>query len=194
MDGGRGVRPAPRAPWRRPRDAWAVLDRGQRLAVGASLALLVSMALPWYSTSFVDRQVVDGRLQSDLVSGTKSALFVFSWVEASVLLICLAVLAMLFARGERRPFHLPGGDGVVLALAGAWASLLIAWRFFDKPGLGDVGAVGVAWGIFVALGCAIALTTAGLRVRAAGWPEPPLRRSREPRLADAEVTDVHRPG
>ena len=51
-----------------------------------------------------------------------------------MLLVSVAVLALLFARGERRAFHLPGGDGVVVLLAGAWVAVLVFYRMFDKPG------------------------------------------------------------
>ena len=47
-------------------------------------------------------------------------------------------------------FHLPGGDGVAISLAGGWALLLLVWRLFDKPELDGPGAdVGIQWGIFV---------------------------------------------
>jgi hypothetical protein len=157
------------AGWRRATRAWRALAREQRLAAGAALALLGAMALPWYSVTF--SKVVERKLETDTVP--KSALFVFSWVEAAVLLVSVGALALLFARAERRPFHLPGGDGVVLAAAGAWASLLIAWRFFDKPDLAQ-GVVGIAWGIWVALAAALTLAYAGMRLRAAHRPEPPL--------------------
>jgi hypothetical protein len=142
------------------------------------------MFLPWYAVVTVVRQD-DRRIVTQTVP--KSALFVFSWVEAAVLLVCVAVLALLLARAERRPFHLPGGDGLVLALAGAWASLLIVWRLFDRPEPGRGVPVGVAWGIFVALAAAGALVYAGLRVRAAHPPEPPPRR-RPPRPQERSET------
>jgi hypothetical protein len=164
---------------RRLSAAWRALAPAQRLCGAASLALLATMLLPWYSGS--RPVVVRGRAQT--VGDSHTALFVFSWVEAAVLLVALGVLALLFARGERRPFHLPGGDGTAIAAAGTWACLLVVWRLFDKPDLGGGVAVGLQWGIFVALGAAAALAVAGNRLRAAGAPEPPLRREPEPRPA-----------
>jgi hypothetical protein len=100
---------------------------------------------------------------------------------------------LLFARGERRAFHLPGGDGAVVLAAGLWAVLLIVWRLFDKPDVAVAGGtVGLKWGIFVALGAAIALAVAGNRVRAAGRPEPPLRRP-VPQPTAAEPSEVRLP-
>ncbi|MDX6580392.1 MAG: hypothetical protein QOJ47_1941, partial [Gaiellales bacterium] len=85
-------------------------------------------------------------------------------LPVAILLVALAVLALLFARAERRDFHLPGGDGTVVMLAGAWAALLLVWRLFDKPGIttrGVAANVGVQWGIFFALAAAGFLTYAG---------------------------------
>jgi hypothetical protein len=108
------------------------------------------------------------------VSDDLSALGVFSFVEAAVLLVAGGVLYLVYARYRRKAFHLPGGDGTIIAAAGGWALLLLVWRLFDKPNVDDPGAtVGIAWGIFAALVAAGALLAAGLRLRAAHRPEPP---------------------
>ena len=70
-----------------------------------------------------------------------NAFQVFSFVEAAVLLVAVAVLYLLFARGERRSFQLPGGDGGVVLAAGLWAALLLVLRLFDKPGITTHGVV-----------------------------------------------------
>jgi hypothetical protein len=90
-----------------------------------------------------------------------------------VLLVAVGVLVLLFARAERRAFHLPGGDGTVLLAAGGWTVLLLIWRAFDKPGIRGTGLVGIQWGFIFAFGAAGALAYAGWRVRAAHRPEPP---------------------
>lgn len=169
---------------RRLRDAWRALPPEHRLCGMAAVALLATMLLPWYSTS---QGVAVPRRGVQLVEDSQTALQAFSFVEAAVLLVTLAVLALLFARGEQRAFHLPGGDGTTIAAAGTWASLLIVWRLFDKPELGQGVSVGLAWGIFFALGAAIALAVAGNRLRAAGRPEPPLAAAEPPRPPDAPV-------
>lgn len=162
---------------RRLRDAWRALPAEYRLTGLAALFLLATMLLPWYSTR------APLRLGRGVNLGNQSALEAFSFVEAAVLLVALGVLALLFARGERRAFHLPGGDGTVITGAGVWAALLIVWRLFDKPELGRGVVVGLAWGIFFALAAAIALAVAGNRLRAARRPEPPLERARPARAA-----------
>lgn len=154
--------------------AWRALDQDQRLAGIGALLLFVTMFLPWYDSSKPVSRVVDGRLQADTATQTHSAISVFTFVEAAVLLVAIAVLVMLFARAERRGFHLPGGDGTVVTAAGAWVLLLVVWRFFDKPDLGANATVGLAWGILGPLAAGGLMTYAGLRMRAAHRPEPPL--------------------
>jgi hypothetical protein len=90
--------------------------------------------------------------------------------------VAAGVLYLVWARANRRAFHLPGGDGTVIMAAGIWAAALLVWRLFDKPGAKqhEEGlTIGVEWGIFVALLAAGALAAAGARVRAAHRPEPP---------------------
>jgi hypothetical protein len=102
----------------------------------------------------------------------------FSFVEAAELLIALGVLALLRARAEGKRFHLPFGDGAVIAGAGAWAAALIVVRLFDRP-LGQN---------LLALACAAILILAGLRERAKRPPDdlpeehrtPPIRRRPRP--------------
>ena len=162
----------------RVRRAWRGLAREQRFAATAALALFITMLLPWYSVQL-------GVKGGQLVTDHQSALQAFSFVEAAVLLTALSVLWILFARGERRAFHLPGGDGAVITAAGVWTAVLIVWRLFDRPDLGRGVAVGIAWGIFVALVAAGMLAYAGRRVVAAHRPEPALPATRRRRRGAA---------
>jgi hypothetical protein len=126
----------------------------------------------------------------------------FSFVEAAEILIALGVLALLRARALGKRFHLPFGDGPVIAGAGAWAAALIVVRLFDRP-LGQN---------LLALACAAILILAGLRERAKRPPDdlpeehrtPPIRRrprppARRPRAgtaggdADAETEPLPPP-
>jgi hypothetical protein len=157
-------------------NAWGALGRDQRLAAMTSLGLFVSMLLPWYSKTVVVRTRGGG-------AGTQSlsAFQAFSFVEAAVLLVSVGVLATLFSRAEGRDFHLPGGDGTIVMLAGAWVAILIFYRLFDKPGLQGneqvVSSVGVQWGIFVALLVALGLAYVGRLMRYGERGAPPLSRA-----------------
>jgi hypothetical protein len=109
----------------------------------------------------------------------------FSFVEVGELLIGLGVLALLFARAEGMRFHLPFGDGTVIAAAGVWAGALIVARLLDRS-LGQN---------LLALGCAALLFLAGARERAkrpmddvppqAGDDPGPVRPHRPPRRPGA---------
>jgi len=167
-------------------NAWGALGRDQRLAAMTSLGLFVSMLLPWYSKTVIVRTRGGGTGSQSL-----SAFQAFSFVEAAVLLVSVGVLATLLARAEGRDFHLPGGDGTIVMIAGAWVAILIFYRLFDKPGLQGnaqiVSSVGVQWGIFVALLVALGLAYVGRLMRFSERGAPPLSRARR-----REDGDSHR--
>jgi hypothetical protein len=172
-----GAEQAPRSTGPRLVHTWSVLDRDRRLAAVAAVLLFATMLLPWYQQN----AVVSAARAQPLVSRNLNAFAVFSFVEAAVLLVALAVLLLLYQRAEGRTFHLPGGDGAVVFAAGIWTALLLVLRLFDKPGIAHNGVaanVGIQWGIFFALAAAGLLAYAGSRMRAARRPEPPLVRRR----------------
>ena len=155
--------------------AWRTIAPEQRVCALAALSLWITMFLPWYS------ETPAGVLKKgeSIAGASLSAYGAFSFVEAAVLLVSIGVLALLFARGERRAFHLPGGDGTVIMLAGAWVGLLVVYRMFDRQGTRAVGSgvaitSGIQWGIFLALFAAIWLAWTGLRIRRSHRAEPAL--------------------
>ena len=159
--------------------AWGTLDRDRRLAAFAAIALFATMFLPWYQQN----AVVSAAKTAPLVSRNLNAFQVFSFVEAAVLLVAVAVLFLLYRRAEGGKFRLPGGDGAVVLAAGLWSALLLILRLFDKPGITQHGVaanVGIQWGIFFALAAAGLLAYCGSRMRAGQRPEPPLLRSDPP--------------
>jgi hypothetical protein len=106
--------------------AWRVLNFEQRAAAVGAALLIVSTLGP------------------------------FSFVEVGMVLVAGGVLALLKSRADGREFHLPFGDGTVIAAAGLWSGLLILIRLFDRP-LGQG---------LLALVCAAILFLAGTRERA----------------------------
>jgi|SRR6185437_7386326 len=151
--------------------AWGALAPEQRIAAVAALALLVTMFLPWYELQSLDRKT--GAINSRSISAFGDV----SFVEAAVFLVAAGVIALLFARAERKDFHMPGSDGAIVMIAGGWATLLIFFRVFSRP-TGHGYPVGIQWGFFLAFVASGALTYAGWRMRATSAPGPPLTRAR----------------
>ena len=154
---------------RRLTGAWNAMDSHQRPAAIAALCLLVTMFLPWYGLQSVNKKT--GAIESKTISAFGDV----SFVEAAIFLVAVGVIVMLIARAEGREFHMPGGDGTIVMLAGGWAALLIFYRVFDRPP-GDGNPVGIEWGFFLAFVAAGALTYTGWRMRAAGRPAAPASR------------------
>jgi hypothetical protein len=152
--------------------AWRNLTPDQKLAAIAAIALLLSMLLPWYQET--GNALVKNRLVS--IDNAKNAFQVYSFVEAAVFVVSAGVLVLLYARGNRRAFHLPGGDGAVIMAAGFWVMFLVFYRQLDKPDGRHEGpintSIGVEWGIFVAFLLGALLAYAGFRIRASHTPEP----------------------
>jgi hypothetical protein len=141
----------------------------------AAAVLALSLFLPWYTQSYVPEGA------REFVKRNVSAFGVFSFVEAAVLLVSAAVLFLIWARSEDKAFHLPGGDGTAIMIAGGWAVLLLVWRLFDKPDAPNPSEdYGLQWGIAAALAAAAALFAMGARVRAVHRPEPPNPAAEEP--------------
>jgi hypothetical protein len=140
---------------------------GPQIRAGiTAAALLFCMLLPWYRQSF-PRKDGPGVDHDNL-----NAFGAFSWVEAAVLLVSGAVLYLLYSRTQKKAFHLPGGDGWAVTIAGFWCVFLLVWRLFDRPDI-EQGSVGVQWGLFVTMAVAGALAAAGQAMRAEHRPEPP---------------------
>ncbi len=158
----------------RLRAAWRNLQATQRRVVVAAVLLLASMFLPWYSRN--TDAVVGKDLKS--VHDPSSAIGVFSFVEAAIFLVAIGVTLLMFARGERRGFHLPGGDGTIVTAAGGWAAFLVFYRFVDQPAGGSSEGItydyGLHWGIFFGMLAALFLAYAGNALRSAHVNEPPL--------------------
>jgi hypothetical protein len=158
----------------RLRKSFGNLVSEQRRVGLAAILVLVSMLLPWYSKS--TNAITDKGLAN--LHESKMAILVPSFVEASIFLVAVAVLLLLFFRGEGRAFHLPFGDGIVCTAAGAWVAFLVFYRFIDQPGGGTSKNIAytydLSWGIFFGLLAAAFLIYSGTRLRLANVAEPPL--------------------
>jgi hypothetical protein len=115
--------------------------------VGA-LAVPVSMLIPWYGTEFGPGL-------------SKTGFDSFGLGQLALLLTIGAALYLVFrcATGylPPRPLH----EGSLLAAAGIWSAILVAYLMLDRPENLDH----LRYGIFIALGGAMALAVGGLRLR-----------------------------
>src|SRR5437764_14988168 len=173
--------------------AFRALPPERRLAAYASLGLFFTLFLPWYQETVV--------AASKPTSASITGWGAFSFVEAAVLVVAAGVLTLLFQRAEGRAFHLPGGDGGVIAAAGFWTCALVVWRIFDKQSVqvrGPGTAVsGIEWGILVALAVAAFLAYSGSRIRRGPLSPRRLQHEREvgaDRADHKDARDDQRPG
>ena len=123
------------------------LTRDDQIVGGASLLLLISLFLPWYTASF-------GGASASL-SGTGGHNFL--WI-VFILALAAVVYMILKAGFETLPFDLPlSPDQLLLVLTGV-NLVLVLIAFLLKPGTGaTLINVSVGWGLgaFVGLICAI---------------------------------------
>ncbi|MFT4036417.1 MAG: hypothetical protein QM679_12660 [Patulibacter sp.] len=149
-----------------------MLDDGQKMAGLAALLFAGSLVLPWFSKSALP----SGAKQ--FVTTSLSAFGAFSWIEAALLLVDLAVLLLLALRNAGRRVELPTDDGTLIAIGGGWMLALLVIRvIFAKPEVtseaGVAPTVGLQWGLLVAFAAAGGLLAAGLAMRGAARAEPP---------------------
>jgi hypothetical protein len=135
--------------------AYRGLGTSERIAALGALACMLSLFLPWYKLPF----------ESNLVTTGWGA---FGWATAALLLTLTAALALLLRVGAGRPPPLLFREGTLLAAAGVWSALIVAYLMLDRPNFRLTGFerdYALAYGSFVALGAAAVLALAGLRVR-----------------------------
>jgi hypothetical protein len=121
--------------------------RDDQIVGGASLLLLISLFLPWYTASFGG--------QSASASGTSGHGYL--WL-VFILALVVVVYVILKAGFETLPFNLPIGPGQLLLGLTGINLILVLIAFLLKPGTGDgFVAISVGWGFgaFVGLICAI---------------------------------------
>ena len=140
---------APREPRLSVGETWRRLNFEQRAAAVGAILLIVSTLGP------------------------------FSFVEAAIVLTGAAILFLLRKRAEGKLFHVPFGDGAVIAAAGLWSALLIFIRIADRP---------VGQGL-LAMVCAGLVVSAGLRERAKHPPDDLPEGVAEPGIPPAPPPD-----
>jgi hypothetical protein len=128
----------------------------ERLAALGALICAAATVLPWY--------------KAPLGGLVKTGLGTFGFAMAAQLITTGAALMLLIEGGRGRRPPMPLHEGTLLAIAGSWAGLTVAYSMFDRPQFELAGFnqdYALAYGIFIALGGAAVLAIAGLRIRRA---------------------------
>lgn len=126
----------------------------ERLAALGALGCAASTLLPWY------------RAPVDNLGKTAWGSFGFALLALLITVGSALVLLLQSGRGRRPPT--PLHEGTLLAAAGIWSGVIIAYLMLDRPTfvLADFHQeYDLAYGEFVALASAALLTVAGLRIR-----------------------------
>jgi protein-S-isoprenylcysteine O-methyltransferase Ste14 len=133
-------------------DALRSLGAAERIAGIGALVVLASMLLPWYGLRF-------------LSSLSQTGLDAFGFAQTGLVLTAGAALLLIVrcALGYRLPR--PLSEGGLLVAAGVWAAVLIAYAMIDRPDDFAPLEISLRYGIFVALGGAVAVIVGGLRLR-----------------------------
>ncbi len=118
-------------------------SQAERISGVATLVLLISLFLPWFTYNF--------GLGSISVDGLWHG-----WMYL-VLLLCLAILAFLVVRAgfEELPFTLPLPNEQLLLIATGINAVLSIFAFLLKPG--GIGFSGIGWGIGAFVGLAASI-------------------------------------
>jgi hypothetical protein len=138
---------------------------GEMIAGVGGLGLFVFLFLPWYG---VKLELPSGHVALS-PSDDLDAWSAFSYIDVLLLFAAAIAMATLLARALGvSPRDLSVPPGLIVAIAGAVAVILIAYRLIDAPGA-DMSGGGVSvevtrkLGIFLSLIAAAGITFGGYR-------------------------------
>jgi len=134
-------------------------QRAEQITGGATLLLIISLFLPWFTASV--SSTIAGHTISDSASASGTTAHGYLWL---VFFLGLAVLAVLVIQAgfAQFPINLPFGVPALLVGLTGVNLLLVLVAFLLKPGTGGVDTAGldvsIGWslGAFLGLICAIA--------------------------------------
>ena len=134
------------------------LRRGERIAGGAAVLLLIDMFLTWYSSA--------------VGPGTATAWEAFSTTDILIFLTCLAALMMVGLAATGRTTGMQMSVPMVVAALGGLTTLLILYRIVNQPGPNN--QVNVDFAAYFGLVLSAALTYGAIATGdAIGDPAPP---------------------
>lgn len=139
---------------------WSRIRFGEMIAGAAAGALFIFMFFPWYGAS---AQVRGGKISG----GNTNAWQAFSFIDILLFLVVAVTIGLVLARAaDAIPATLPAPAGLIVAVAGGVAVLLILFRLVITPGEDVVGLglqveVGRKIGVFLGLIAAGAIAFGG---------------------------------
>jgi hypothetical protein len=150
------------------------LRLGEWLAAAGAVALFVSLFTSWYAATV--------SAEGFELSVTRNAWVWFDVLDIVLVLIAALGLALAGLQATQRTPTLPVGAGVLTAVFGAIAVLLVAYRMINQPGPNEFVEVrGGAWlGLLAAIAIAVGGWESIRNERVRGLPpdpEPELRRA-----------------
>jgi hypothetical protein len=131
------------------------LGGNERIAFLGAATIVASMLLPWFRAP----------VASDLVQTGFGA---FSFAEGALILVAAATTFLALECGGGYVPPRPLREWGLFVTAGVWAALIVLYRMIDRPDFELAGiddSYELHYGIFVALGGAIIIIMAGLRLR-----------------------------
>lgn len=129
---------------------------GEMIAGASGVALFIFLFLPWYGA----KASVGGFSASTSASAWEA----FSFIDILLFLVAVVAVGLVVARAAGSVPSLPQPPGLIIAVAGAIAVLLILFRLISVPGP-DVNIDGIdvtrKIGIFLGLIAAAGITFGG---------------------------------
>jgi protein-S-isoprenylcysteine O-methyltransferase Ste14 len=139
-------------------DALRSLGASERIAGIGALVVLASLLLPWYGLRF-------------LSSLSQTGLDAFGFAQTGLVVTAGAALVLIVRCALGYQLPRPLSEGGLLVAAGVWAAVLIAYAMIDRPDDFAPLEISLRYGIFVALGGAVAVIVGGLRLHREGRRE-----------------------
>ncbi len=132
------------------------MSRGDKIAGGGAIVLVVSLFLPWYGFDFSAVDVPNNGF-SKLVEGiTLSGMKALDYMDIMLLLIGVGIVAVLFLMANG---NLDDSLRSWIETAGSFAALAVIFRMFDQPDPAQL--VVLKYGIYAALIGALAIAVGG---------------------------------
>jgi hypothetical protein len=130
------------------------LSRGEQIAGVAAVLLIIDMFLNWYSANL--NSALQAQADRFGIDTNADAWQVFSTTDILIFITAVAALVMVGMRVMGRSASLPVSLPLVVALLGAFTTLVVLWRIINQPGENEF--VNVEYGAYLGLLLLIALT------------------------------------